>query len=586
MPNKHIILKGIAASPGIVIQPAMIIFESVTPEMIPRKKIIKSDISDELSRFRKGMALTASEIKNSRKRLSLKIDEEHAQIFQMQLLVMEDPAFVEKVSEKIKTGLMCAEWSIFETIDEIMTSFSSVPDEYFKERAHDVKDVGFKIIQRMMNFKVTNLAKVSEDVIVIGVNLTPSQTADMNRIHIKGFATQAGGRTSHVAIIARSMNIPAVVGLNEMHLSHIEKGDMVILDGISGIVIVDPPSTVLSSYRKKAYMLLQSQSEIFKQRGKAAISKNGRKISIYANIDLSKELPLFQKNKPDGIGLYRTEYLFRGKLPDEEEQLKNYISILKRMHQKPVVIRTMDIGGDKVFLPNADYAEKNPFLGWRAIRFCLDKRDIFETQLKALIRASEYGNLSILFPMVSSKEELEEAKSIFVKVKKSLERKYHKKYQVRIGVLVEIPSLVLVLDQLCPMIDFLSIGTNDLIQYTIAVDRTNAKVAHLYEPMHPAVLRLIKMTIDSARQFNLPVSMCGEMAGTPLYTELLLGMGLEIFSMGLVTMHLIKNIIRQTDINEAGLLSQRIMRMSSASESRACLTEYMEKKYPVIFKKF
>ena len=441
-------------------------------------------------------------------------------------------------------------------------------DEYLRERVVDIEDISRRVLRAMLKKKTLSLSDLKEKVVIVAHDLGPSQTASLPKDKVLGFVTDVGGRTSHTAIIAKSLGIPAVVGL-EIATDNISSGDKIIVDGSSGIVIVRPIEKVLKEYRKKSTLYTKEVKAIHIPKAVKVCTKDGKAIVVSGNIELPEELSLISKYGAEGIGLYRTEYIFLGRrdLPSEEEQFDSYSKVAKEVSPYSVIFRTIDIGGDKFLSQPEVPHEMSPFLGWRAIRFCLARPEVFKVQLKAILRASVNGNVKIMFPMISGIEELRQAKTLLDKCKKELS-KVGKKFDenISIGVMIEVPSAALTADILAKECDFFSIGTNDLIQYSLAVDRTNEKVAYLYEPGHPAVLRLIKKTIEAAIQNDIWVGMCGEMSGDPIFSFLLLGMGLDRFSMSIPQVPKIKELISNINLKDAKAALQEALKLSTSKE--------------------
>lgn len=449
------------------------------------------------------------------------------------MLVLNDPELITPIEEKINTENVNAEYALKETTDMFIAMFKGIDNEYMQERAGDIRDVTKRIMSHLLGVKVVNPSTISEEVIIIAEDLTPSETAQLNRKYVKGFATKIGGRTSHSAIMARSLEIPAVVGTKEL-TQHIQDGDMVIVDGLNGIVQINPTSEQIATYEMKHQKHKEQKAEWAKLVNEKTATADHHHVEIAANIGNPEDLAGVFSNGGEGIGLYRTEFLYmdKGQLPTEDEQFEAYKSVLQGMGNKPVVVRTLDIGGDKE-LPYLNLPkEMNPFLGFRAIRLCLEEKQIFRTQLRALLRASSFGNLKIMFPMIATLDEFRQAKDILEKEKQTLlENGTAVAEGIEIGIMVEIPSTAILADQFAKEVDFFSIGTNDLIQYTMAADRMNERVSYLYQPYNPAILRLVKMVIDASHREGKWTGMCGEMAGDEIAIPILLGLGLDEFSM-------------------------------------------------------
>lgn len=522
-------LQGIAASSGIAIAKAYLLVE---PDLSFNKKKIE-DSGKEIERFRSSISFAKSELKEIRTVAEKEFGAAEAAIFVAHILVLNDPELITPIEEKINTENVNAEYALKETTDMFIAMFEGIDNEYMQERTGDIRDVTKRIMSHLLGVKVVNPSTISEEVIIIAEDLTPSETAQLNRKYVKGFATNIGGRTSHSAIMARSLEIPAVVGTKEL-TQHIQDGDMVIVDGLNGIVQINPTSEQIATYEMEHQKHKEQKAEWAKLVNERTATADHHHVEIAANIGNPEDLPGVFSNGGEGIGLYRTEFLYMGKgqLPTEDEQFEAYKSVLQGMGNNPVVVRTLDIGGDKE-LPYLNLPkEMNPFLGFRAIRLCLEEKQIFRTQLRALLRASSFGNLKIMFPMIATLDEFRQAKDILEKEKQTLlENGTAVAEGIEIGIMVEIPSTAILADQFAKEVDFFSIGTNDLIQYTMAADRMNERVSYLYQPYNPAILRLVKMVIDASHREGKWTGMCGEMAGDEIAIPILLGLGLDEFSM-------------------------------------------------------
>jgi phosphotransferase system enzyme I (PtsI) len=475
---------------------------------------------------------------------------------------------IKRTIKRITREQCNVEYILMDTLNKITQVFSHMEDEYLKERGSDVHDVIKRVIRNLLGIEREILAHLKEKVIVVANEITPSDTASMDKEKILGFATDMGGRTSHVAIIARSLGIPAVVGLKNL-TRRITQGDTIIVDGDEGVVFVQPQPEILAKYMKKEKELQKMKIVLQKEKKAPAKTLDGYYLSIMANIEIPREVTSSLEYGVEGIGLYRTEFLYlnRKTLPTEEEQFRVYKEVASKMYPQPVTIRTLDLGGDK-FVSNIGMPrEVNPFLGCRAIRLCLARPEIFKTQLKAILRASAFGRIKIMFPMISGLEELKKAKYFLRQCKEELiERNLPFDREIKVGIMIEIPSAAIIADILANEVDFFSIGTNDLIQYTLAVDRVNEKIAHLYNPLHPAILRSLDHIVRAAHEAKISVAMCGEMAGDPLYTTVLLGLGLDELSMSAFVAPQIKKIVRNSRREEAKELVKNILIMSSAKE--------------------
>ncbi|SFP72705.1 phosphoenolpyruvate--protein phosphotransferase [Salibacterium halotolerans] len=564
-------LKGIAASKGIAFAKAFVLEQ---PEMNIEKTEI-NDTGTEVSRFHEAVNNAKRELQVIKNKTLNDMGEDKAEIFSAHLLVLEDPEIIDGVTSKIKDEQVNAESALKELSDMYVTMFEGMDNEYMKERASDIRDVSQRILLHLLGVENTSLAAIQEETVVIAEDLTPSDTAQLDLNYVLGFATDIGGRTSHSAIMARSMEIPAVVGTKQA-TSSIQTGDFLIIDGMEGEVILQPDEDMIASYKKKQQDYLRKKEEWAKLVNEPSTAKDGTRVELAANIGTPDDLEGVLANGAEGIGLYRTEFLYMGRdeLPDEEEQFEAYKKVLEKMDGRAVVIRTLDIGGDKE-LPYLDLpSELNPFLGFRAIRLCLEQTDMFRTQLRALLRAGAYGNLKIMFPMVATIEEFREAKGILEDVKEDLKQEGQQPAEdVETGIMVEIPSTAAAADIFAKEVDFFSIGTNDLIQYTMAADRMSEKVSHLYQPYHPAVLRLVKQVIEAAHQEGKWAGMCGEMAGEETAVPLLLGLGLDEFSMSATSVLPARSQLLTLTTEDAEELAAEAVNLPTAKDVEALVYE-------------
>jgi len=558
------IIKGIAASAGIAVAKA---YRLENPDLTVEKKHI-TNIDEEVSRFSTAVEKAKQELEVIKERANQELGEDKAAIFAAHLLVLSDPELINPIQDKINSENINAEYALNETATMFIHMFESMENEYMKERAADIKDVTKRVLAHLLGVTISNPSMISEEVIIIAEDLTPSDTAQLNRDFVKGFTTDIGGRTSHSAIMARSMEIPAVVGTKSV-TTDIDNGVIIIVDGLNGDVIVDPSSEVLTKYQKKKEDYEEQKKEWAKLVNEPTISSDGQHVELAANIGTPDDVQGVINNGGEGVGLYRTEFLYMGRdqLPTEEEQFEAYKAVLEGMNGKPVVVRTLDIGGDKelpyLHLPK----ELNPFLGFRAIRLCLEEQDIFRTQLRALLRASTYGNLKIMFPMIATVDEFRQAKSILLEEKDQLIASGNKvSDEIEIGMMVEIPSTAVLADQFAKEVDFFSIGTNDLIQYTMAADRMNERVSYLYQPYHPSILRLVSMVIDAAHKEGKWAGMCGEMAGDPIAIPILLGLGLDEFSMSATSILPARSQINKLSKEKVASFKEKILSMSTTDE--------------------
>ncbi len=515
----------------------------------------------EVNRFREALSTSKSELEAIREKAHEDLGADKAAIFDAHLLVLSDPELITPIEDTIQNEKVNAETALKNTADMFISMFEGMDNEYMRERAADIRDVTKRVLGHLLGVQISNPSMISEEVIIIAEDLTPSDTAQLNREFVKGFTTDIGGRTSHSAIMARSMEIPAVVGTKEV-TSEIKNGDLVIVDGLNGEVHINPTPEVVEQYKKDYEDYEKQKQEWAKLVNEKTVSADGTHVELAANIGTPKDLEGVRNNGGEGIGLYRTEFLYMGRteLPSEEEQYEAYKAVLEGMGEKPVVVRTLDIGGDKE-LPYLDLPkEMNPFLGYRAIRLCLDEQSIFRTQLRALLKASSFGNLKIMFPMISNLNEFREAKSILEEEKSSLIEAGEKVADsIELGIMVEIPSTAVMADVFAKEVDFFSIGTNDLIQYTMAADRMNEQVSYLYQPYNPAILRLVKMVIDAAHKEGKWAGMCGEMAGDEIAIPILLGLGLDEFSMSATSILKARSQIRNLNKSDMEALANEVL---------------------------
>lgn len=566
-------MRGIAASPGIAIGKAFLLEKSEV--VIDSSPISEGKIQDEIIRFNDAKLKTKSQLLDIEQKTLETMGESEAKIFKAHIMVLEDPTLQMQVEENIIKKTLNAEAALDNAIKDISAMFANIDDEYIKERLVDIKDVGTRILYNLAGIENIALNNLKEEVIIISKDLTPSDTAQMDLEKVRGFVTDMGGRTSHTAIMARSLEIPAVVGTKNA-TSAIKGSEIVIVDGIDGLVIVNPTENEIKVFEEKRQKYLQEVKNLEEMIDLPAVTVDHKRVELAANIGTPKDIDNALKNGAEGIGLYRTEFLYmdRNSLPSEDEQFEAYKEVALKMGNRPVTIRTLDIGGDKE-LPYIDFPkELNPFLGWRAIRMCLDKSDIFRMQLKAILRASNYGNLRIMYPMITSLTEVNRANEMLASAKEELKEKgipFNEK--IKVGIMIETPAAAVTADKLAEVVDFFSIGTNDLTQYTLAVDRGNEKIAHLFQPLHPAVLQLIKQIIDASHKAGKWTGMCGELAGDESAAIVLLGMGLDEFSMSPVSLPKIKQIIRKFSFEDAQNIAKKVLDFKTNEE----IVEYMGK---------
>jgi phosphotransferase system enzyme I (PtsI) len=575
--TKEIRIQGVGVSPGLARAVIHVVREDL--DDVVRYAIEPSQIANEIARFESALVQTRVQILEMQQKIAEAIGAKDAAIFDAHLLVVEDRTLIDEVLRRLETEHCNVEWVFQEVASSYAETLSKIDDPYLRERAVDLQDVTRRIVRNLQGKKAKPLMSTTEPHILVAHNLTPSDTATMDRQLVLGIATDLGSRTSHTAIIARSLNIPAVVGLHDA-TEKLENGQHVLLDGYTGVVIVDPTPESLAYYGEIEVRKDRVVKELKGLREIPSTTSDGRHIVLSANIELPGDVDSVAENGAEGIGLYRTEFLFvnRDTLPTEEEQYETYREVAQRVHPNPLIIRTFDLGGDKLAVGTVDIGdEMNPFLGWRAIRFCLENVDIFKTQLRAIIRASAVGNVKIMFPMISGLEELRQAKEILDQARGEVGEK--KAGPMEVGAMIEIPSAAIAADSLAQEVDFFSIGTNDLIQYTIAVDRVNERIAHLYEPTHPAVLRLLKMIADAAHAHDIWVGVCGEMARDVALMPLLIGLGMDELSVGATSVPRVKMALRSLAVPECEELVAEALKLQTSSEILARCVDLATKRY-------
>ncbi|WP_025717963.1 phosphoenolpyruvate--protein phosphotransferase [Paenibacillus sp. 1-18] len=557
-------ISGIAASAGIAIARAFILEH---PNYAVERRAV-GDVEAEIARLDAALVESQTELETIKEKTLKELGEKKAEIFASHLLILNDPELIDPVKAKIRDEQLNADYALDEVATQFISMFENMKSAYLQERASDMRDVTKRVLNHLLGVHFVSPAEIAEETIVLAEDLTPSDTAQLNREFVKGFATNIGGRTSHSAIMARSLEIPAVVGTKNI-LSQAKSGDLIIVDGLDGHVFMNPSEEIVAEYRAKQVAYDKQREEWRKLRGEATVSVDGVHVELAANIGTPNDVAGVLDNGGEGVGLYRTEFLYMGrdKLPSEEVQYTAYKTVLEKMEGKPVVVRTLDIGGDKE-LPYLDLPkEMNPFLGFRAIRLCLDRQDIFRTQLRALLRASVHGNLRIMFPMIATLNEFREAKAVLLEEKEKLVAEgVAVAEEIQLGIMVEIPSTAVLADQFAKEVDFFSIGTNDLIQYTMAADRMNERVSYLYQPYNPSILRLVKMVIDAAHREGRWVGMCGEMAGDATAIPLLLGLGLDEFSMSATSILPARSQISKLSRADMEKLAAKALDMQTAEQ--------------------
>lgn len=574
------VIQGIGASPGIVIGKAYIVERFKV--RFPQKRIPSDKVNDEIKRFLKAIQQSKNQLIEIKEKILDPEIRKHAFILDVHLMILNDQMLIDDTINNIRRRKINAEWALDITLEKLNTAFKAIEDEYLRERRSDLNYISARIFRNLTGKKDDDISKIRDKVIIVAHDLSPADTLQMNLKHVAGFITDIGGKVSHTAILSRSLGIPAVVGL-EVATSMINGGDLLAINGESGEVVINPTEEVCRSFLERKRKIKKIERGVLKYASLPAETLDGIRISLQANIEILDEISSAKAHGAEGIGLFRTEiiYLNRKDLPTEDEHFEIYRKSAEAVFPAPVTIRTLDIGGDK-FIPGYSKGnEINPALGLRAIRFSLREPEIFKTQLKGILRASVHGKLKILFPMISGVDELRQAKAILEETKRGFQKlKIPFDSQIEIGAMIEIPSASVIVDLLCKEVDFLSIGTNDLIQYALAIDRINEHVSYLYEPLHPSVLRIINGIVKTANQMNTPVAICGEMAADPLYAIVLLGLGLREFSMNPVAIPKIKKIIRNVKFDEVRLLVQELFSLNTASEIEKAVRKWISDRFP------
>ncbi|HCY6439736.1 TPA: phosphoenolpyruvate--protein phosphotransferase [Staphylococcus aureus] len=569
------LIKGIAASDGVAIAKAYLLVE---PDLTFDKNEKVTDVEGEVAKFNSAIEASKVELTKIRNNAEVQLGADKAAIFDAHLLVLDDPELIQPIQDKIKNENANAATALTDVTTQFVTIFESMDNEYMKERAADIRDVSKRVLSHILGVELPNPSMIDESVVIVGNDLTPSDTAQLNKEFVQGFATNIGGRTSHSAIMSRSLEIPAIVGTKSI-TQEVKQGDMIIVDGLNGDVIVNPTEDELIAYQDKRERYFADKKELQKLRDADTVTVDGVHAELAANIGTPNDLPGVIENGAQGIGLYRTEFLYMGRdqMPTEEEQFEAYKEVLEAMDGKRVVVRTLDIGGDKELSYLNLPEEMNPFLGYRAIRLCLAQQDIFRPQLRALLRASVYGKLNIMFPMVATINEFREAKAILLEEKENLKNEGHDiSDDIELGIMVEIPATAALADVFAKEVDFFSIGTNDLIQYTLAADRMSERVSYLYQPYNPSILRLVKQVIEASHKEGKWTGMCGEMAGDEIAIPLLLGLGLDEFSMSATSILKARRQINGLSKNEMTELANRAVDCATQEEVIELVNNYVK----------
>jgi phosphotransferase system enzyme I (PtsI) len=573
-------LVGIGVSPGIAIGPAFVLEK--TDYTAHRWEIPPREVPREIRRFRAAVSASAAQLRSFRRRLARDLGPQHVYILDAHLLMLRDRLFTEGVAVLVREERVNAEWALQQVIARFRDAFAGIDDAYLREKAGDMEDIGQRVLRNLAGAAHERVSEIPDGVIVLARDLSPSDTAQMRRERVLGFAIDMGGKTSHTAIVARSLEIPAVVGLEDV-TARVANGDPLIIDGNTGQVYLHPDEGTFACYEVLRRRYLRYDIELHKLRELPAETLDGYRLGLEANIELPEEIPSVLEHGAAGIGLYRTEFLYlnRTDMPTEEEHYRIYRHLLEEISPRPATIRTFDLGGDK-FLSQVPLAkEMNPALGLRAIRFCLREVTAFKTQLAGILRASAHGKLRVMFPMIAEVTELRQAREILEEVAAELARRGEPfDPELEVGVMIETPSAAVIADVLARESDFFSIGTNDLIQYALAIDRVNEHVAYLYRPLHPAVLRLVREVVRAAHTSGIPVAMCGEMAGEPIHTQLLIGLGLDALSMNAVSLPRVKKIVRATRLADARALAAAAGQLASAWEVEEFVKREMSRRFP------
>jgi phosphotransferase system enzyme I (PtsI) len=575
------IRRGIPVSPGVAIGPAFVL--EAEDIVIPRRFIRPEEVASEVERFRRAVDVAEQEIRSFRDRVTKEIGGETGGIFEAHLRMLRDPTLLAGVEELIREKNFTPEHSVSRVFNQYARRFQEMEEVYLRERVSDLRDIERRLLRSLVGEKREELRSLREPVVLVARDLTPSQTADLDRSRVLGFATDGGGQTSHTAIVARALQMPAVVGLHTV-TADVAGGDLLIIDGTRGLVVIGPDEETLAEYRRRQVSEREHEEAVTAEIHRVpGATKDGVAVRLLANIEFPEEIPVSLQYGAEGIGLYRTEFLYLAQMraPTEEEHFAVYCKALTLLEGRPLVIRTLDLGADKLPPEAGGFHERNPILGCRSLRLCFRNMHLFRTQLRAILRASAFGDLRVLFPMVATVGEFRQAKMVVRELMDELDREgvsYNR--EVNMGAMVEVPAAALTADTLAGEADFLSIGTNDLIQFTLAVDRGNETVASLYNPAHPAVLKLLKMVLEAGAHTGVEVTMCGEMSGDVQFTVLLLGLGLRLFSVAPALIPEVKRVVRAVTVSEAEEVARAALALTDPAQTLAYLAEVTRRVAP------
>jgi len=580
--KREIRKNGISASPGIVIGKAFLKDSELL--VVPTTKIEESQVEQEIEKFLLVLSETKKGLLKLRTNIADRMGDDHARIFDAHLMILEDVMVVEDTVALVRKERLNAAAAFQRVVNRVMTSFDKIEDDYLKDRYVDIKDVKRRVLRNLLGRSKGTIDRPTEPSIIVAHDLSPSDTAQFDRRTTLAYATDLGGSTSHTAILARSQGVPAVVGLEDL-FGRVETGDAIVVDGNTGTVVVNPDPGTIADYQAEIKRFKELEDQLLTLTHYPAVTLDDKEFSLCANVDMPEEVASVLEYGGQGVGLFRTEYFFisQEQLPSEDDQYKMYRMVAEKLDGRPVTIRTIDIGGDKIVGYLNRSAELNPFMGWRGIRFCLTRKDIFKTQLRAIYRASAHGNIKIMFPMIVQIEEVTKAKEICAEVRQELKKdRFAFNEDVEIGIMIETPSAVAMAEALAKEVDFFSIGTNDLIQYTLAVDRGNSKISHLYQNLHPSIIRFLKKTIEAAHKRKIHVGICGEICGDPMSVLVLIGLGVDEFSASPNMMPEIKRIIRSVTYDECKSLVRRVMRYRTTSEIEREIEDFLKARVPSV----